>query len=337
MEEKILDMGVIKRMVELFPQYDYSKVEYKNIKTDVIIICNEIDEDGASHGEFNKIPEVLLRGYGCPKCSGSYYNKPHGYWNNKAICIKEAKKYRNKFEFQRKCAGAYNSVRRNGWMNDVDKLYDPTIIYKNYNDKIHCVYVYKFNDLKTCYVGRSSCIKRRHRQHKNGVKHRNGEMSYDGVYTFAHNNNLNFPPPIILEDSLNAKESQRQEKYWVGHFKDNGWELLNKSKTGVNVGSLGARLKWTYEACKKESLNYKTKNEFRIGNQSAYNSSVKNGWINEFYIQTKKPDNYWNNLENCINEAKKYTGARDLLNNSGGAYNPARKNGWLKHLKYRKD
>jgi len=46
-------------------KYDYSKVEYKNCKIPVIIICNE-------HGEFQQTPEVHYLGSGCSKCAGRY-------------------------------------------------------------------------------------------------------------------------------------------------------------------------------------------------------------------------------------------------------------------------
>ena len=48
-------------------KYDYSKVEYKNNKTKVCIICPE-------HGEFWQIPYDHLRGIGCSKC----YHKKRG-------------------------------------------------------------------------------------------------------------------------------------------------------------------------------------------------------------------------------------------------------------------
>lgn len=43
-------------------KYDYSKVEYKNSKTKVCIICPE-------HGEFLQAPSKHLYGRGCPKCA----------------------------------------------------------------------------------------------------------------------------------------------------------------------------------------------------------------------------------------------------------------------------
>lgn len=45
-------------------KYEYSKSEYINSKTDVIIICKV-------HGDFNQTPNAHLRGTGCPTCSGN--------------------------------------------------------------------------------------------------------------------------------------------------------------------------------------------------------------------------------------------------------------------------
>ena len=42
--------------------YDYSKVEYKNNRTKVWIICPE-------HGEFYQTPDIHLSGCGCPECA----------------------------------------------------------------------------------------------------------------------------------------------------------------------------------------------------------------------------------------------------------------------------
>jgi len=44
-------------------KYDYSKVEYINTKTSVIIIC-------PTHGEFEQAAYNHTRGYGCPSCRG---------------------------------------------------------------------------------------------------------------------------------------------------------------------------------------------------------------------------------------------------------------------------
>lgn len=43
-------------------KYDYSKVNYKNCRTKIVIICPE-------HGEFYQTPNGHLNGYGCSKCA----------------------------------------------------------------------------------------------------------------------------------------------------------------------------------------------------------------------------------------------------------------------------
>jgi very-short-patch-repair endonuclease len=53
-------------------KYDYSKVEYINSQTKVIIICKE-------HGEFNQLPSSHIRGAGCPVCSGVYKKNTIGF------------------------------------------------------------------------------------------------------------------------------------------------------------------------------------------------------------------------------------------------------------------
>lgn len=49
-------------------KYDYSKVEYKNAKSKVKIICHEKDEFGVEHGEFEIRASNHISGIGCPKC-----------------------------------------------------------------------------------------------------------------------------------------------------------------------------------------------------------------------------------------------------------------------------
>jgi len=46
-------------------KYDYSKVEYINAKTKIIIICK-------FHGEFNQTPSNHLSSYNCQKCSNNF-------------------------------------------------------------------------------------------------------------------------------------------------------------------------------------------------------------------------------------------------------------------------
>lgn len=55
------------KLINSHKDYDYSKVEYKNDKTKVCIICPR-------HGEFWQTPHGHLQGQGCPKCVRKEWN-----------------------------------------------------------------------------------------------------------------------------------------------------------------------------------------------------------------------------------------------------------------------
>lgn len=49
---------------------------------------------------------------------------------------------------------------------------------------------------------------------------------------------------------------------------------------------------WTYEKCKEESLKYDNRKDFKENSSSAYNTSLKNNWLNDIckhMIQKRKP------------------------------------------------
>ena len=304
--------------------------EYKNAKSDITLYCPE-------HGEFHKdFYRLVNMKQGCPTCSrnGVVY-KPLSFWNNRENCFEEAKKYNNKYDLQKHCPSCYRGIFRNGWLDDITALYDDSIHYMKYNEPINCVYIYEYKDLNSFYVGRTNNIKRRHRQHCNGYGHSDGTRTYDVIYTFAKENGVGIPKPIILEENLTAEQSQDREDYWKKIYIDKGMNCLNKAITGVGKGSLGATIKWTYEKFCKEASKYTYKTEMKLNNQSAYKAGVHHGWIDTFLKNRKKCDTYWNNLENVLNAAKECTGAKDMVKKFGGAYNAARKNGWTKLLKYK--
>lgn len=83
---------------------DYSKVDYKNNSTKVIIICPE-------HGEFEVTPGNHLRSKtGCPKCS--YSNLSKQYQKSKEQFIKDARKiHGDKYDYSEvNYTGSFNEV-----------------------------------------------------------------------------------------------------------------------------------------------------------------------------------------------------------------------------------
>lgn len=260
--------------------------------------------------------------------------KPMNYWNDKERVLKAASQCTTKMEFKRKFGGAFNSALRNGWENEAFSAFTKTIKYIDLNKKVHCVYVYEIENLKSCYVGRTSNLHNRDLSHRRGRKHHDGSMTYDTLYTFCHEHEIEIPTPIIKDEGLNGEESLIMEDYWVNWYKDNGWNVLNAAKTGRLSGSLGAIKKWDYESCKKFCKDYVYKYELKKASYSCYDTCLKNGWFNEFGIYDKNniPIDFWNNKENCLREAKKYKSIKRFKMHSFGAYKGAERNGWLNEI-----
>lgn len=78
-------------------RYDYSKMEYKNLHTHILILCSE-------HGEFKQTPSCHFYGkQGCPKCAKDKAIKPQQKFIDEANIIHENKydyskvKYKNTY------------------------------------------------------------------------------------------------------------------------------------------------------------------------------------------------------------------------------------------------
>ncbi len=68
MKKKTRDQFIEKAKETHGDKYDYSKVDYKNSKTKICIICPE-------HGEFWQFPSNHLHGWGCIMCSERHMEK----------------------------------------------------------------------------------------------------------------------------------------------------------------------------------------------------------------------------------------------------------------------
>lgn len=209
--------------------------------------------------------------------------------------------------------------------------------YRNSDLPIHVVYVYLMDEFNTCYVGRTKNLHNRDLAHRRGRKHSDGKITYDSLYQFCIDNNLSIPAPVIKEENLTGIESLEREDYWVSYYRNNGWNVLNKAKTGINHGSLGRTVIWTYETCKEECKKYHTRTELKNESYGCYEVCLENGWLDEFGVGfAKHPDGFWNIKKNVIDEASKYKTISDFIISSGGAYNAAKKNNWLDDLPFLK-
>ena len=91
---------------------------------------------------------------------------------------------------------------------------------------------------------------------------------------------------------------------------------------------------WTLEMCKLEALKYNKKLDFRVYVMGAYESCLRNGWLEDVcshMVEIKKPKGHWT-FETCKEEALKYNSRNEFKYNSGGAFDKAYDNNWIEDI-----
>ena len=173
--------------------------------------------------------------------------------------------------------------------------------------------VYEFND-NSIYVGLTFNLDKRHKKH----------LKVGTVY-----NHIQLGKKYVLKqltEYIDIDSAKQKEYEFVRHYKNNGWIILNKSKTG----GLGSTTNgWTKEKCRIESLKYTTRFEFQKNSSGSYNSAWSNKWLDE--ICTHMKSRIWTK-EKCRIEALKYNSREEYSRNSSGSYSSALKNKWLDEI-----
>ena len=187
--------------------------------------------------------------------------KPAGYWTYDR-CKDITLKYNSIGKFRKENGGAYFAINYNNW----NHLFDHMKILPNFYKRL--IYVYEFDD-NSCYVGLTCDIIRRNKQHMEDF---NSSVNKHIIET-------GFSPKLILKsDYIDIKDCVKLEETILTQYRDRGFNILNKNKTG-SIG--GVNLYWTKERCIEEIKKYKTYSEFRKKAGGAHNSSFKNGWLYE--------------------------------------------------------
>ena len=238
-------------------------------------------------------------------------------WNYET-CYKEAQKYATRTEFQKSKSGAYNTARHNGWIKDYEWLKDRR--FDLFLGKIDSVYSYEFIEFNAVYVGRTLMKQQKTRDYQHIFYN-------DTVSIFAKENNVAVPKMKILEENLTLEEGCTKEDEWVERYKAEGWNILNKVKTG-SIGGLSQKIsKYNYDRCYQAALDCENRGEFYRKYNGEYQYSSKKKWLNDFYW-LGEPKKIWD-YESCYEEAKKYETLAEFRKNALTAYNSAHNKGWL--------
>ena len=235
------------------------------------------------------------------------------YWTKKR-CAKIALKYITRSTFAVGAKGAYKKASKYKWLDEI------CMHMTRQGDRKHkCIYSYEFPD-NHVYVGLTYNINKRQ-------NHRNKDIT-DQVTKYIFNTSL-IPLRKQLTEYLPVEQAIILESNYVDKYKNEGWILLNKSKTG---GIGGSERKWTFNKCKEIALKCQTKTEFIKVSNGAYSAACRNKWLDEIcmhMIKFSKPRSHWT-LETCIDDIKKYSTKNEWRKNSPTAYRFACKNNYLK-------
>jgi len=239
--------------------------------------------------------------------------KPRNYWT-KEKCHTKALNFNTKSSFREKYSGAYNSARRNGWLDEICLHMNK----QKYKQK-RCVYIISLSE-KHIYIGLTYNLKNRFKQH----------LRVGNIHNFIINNNIDINKIKIkkLTNYIDENIAKEEEQKYIKQYKKMKFILLNNSKGG-ELGS--NNIKWSLENCLEIALNYDYLNDFRKNHENIYSVIVKNGWMKEFIFLKKinKPRNYWTK-EKCYEESLKYKNKTEFSKKSSSAYSKSIKNGWIK-------
>jgi len=156
-------------------------------------------------------------------CQHMKYKKlPNKYWHSFDNCKNKALEYQTKTDFIRNAQHVYYISLKNGWIDEICKHMIPR------GDKYHrCIYSYEFED-NYVYVGLTNDLERRKMDRKRDEK--------DAVH--IHISKTNGSPTIKkLTEYLPINEAIQMEKHYYDKYLNEGWELLNRTKTGGLGGS----------------------------------------------------------------------------------------------------
>jgi predicted GIY-YIG superfamily endonuclease len=242
---------------------------------------------------------------------GPSERNPSGYWT-KEKAHEEALKYTNRRDFRLGSPKAVSVAVTNGWWDEITSHMESLgSLYER------AVYAWEFPD-NHVYVGLTDDLARREKEH----------LDPEGRTKVSEHIIKTGLTPIIkkISEYTNVKEAQELERCSVDLYRNTGWIILNKAKTG----GLGACKRiWTKERVAEEAKRYETKISFKKGSHSAYVIAVRNGWMDEISQHMIPVDRTIWTYEKTKEFAKQFNSRNEMNRANTSAYNKARKEGWL--------
>ena len=289
-------------------KYDYSKVEYVNATTPVVIICPK-------HGEFLQNPYNHTDGRGCKKCATEVTAAKLRYWTE-ARCYEEASRYSELKSFRTQSEDAYNAALKHHWLKnytwlsykiDVSKPKKKRQSYTQDEiiDRLRSIFGDRYSYEKVVYKAMKVPITLVcHEKDANGVEH--GEFSMRPDNIFSSNQGC----PKCYDDRRSRLQRKPVEKFIEEAIKVHGGlyeyhkvEYINgrtkvcivcpihgdfwQSPTNHLKGKgcpycSGNAKKWNKETCEQEARKHEYIFTFSTRASAAYSKALSNGWLKDY-------------------------------------------------------
>ena len=240
-------------------------------------------------------------------------------WTPESI-HKEALRYSTRSDFQKGNAGAYQTARKKGWLDQVCS-HMPNPKPKN---------SWTFENVKNealNYETRSTFSKNSRSAYSTAQQ--NGWLDEVCSHMVAAPANKKWTPDSIHKEALRYSTRSAFSKGSGGAYQkayEKGW--LDQVCSHMSRPA-PANKKWTYETVKNEALNYETRSNFSKGSGGAYQKAQQNGWLDDVCAHMQsKPKTKWT-YEAIKNEALNYETRSAFQKCNTGAYHAARRHGWL--------
>lgn len=244
--------------------------------------------------------------------------------------IKEvASKYKSKTEFYKNYKYLHRLISKN---NLYDKIFNEYTKLGSKYDR--CIYVFEFSD-NYAYIGLTYNLDKRKKQHLCD--------KHSQVFKHIQLTKSKFELKQ-LTDYINCFDASKLETEYLISYKNLGWNILNKAKTG-GLGSLkihkeknkSNKIKYNDNIVKNIALKCKTKKDFFTNYSCAYAYALRHNILDNIcsHMPKYRHDNW--TYETAIKEIQKYTKLSDFRKYSEHCYTFCKRNNISIKLKKGKD
>jgi cytochrome c553 len=177
-----------------------------------------------------------------------------------------ARKYKTKKEWRDKDPSSYVVAWRKG-SDFFDEISSHMTSLGSRSKRL--IYAFEFPD-NHVYIGLTYDVTRRKGQHLDTAQEKKDEGK-STVFKYIQESGLE-PEFKILSELIDVEESKKEEEKFIQYYKNKGWNILNRAKSG-GVG--GSYLVYTDEYLRNDAKKYNSKSEWQKNNINAYAAANK--------------------------------------------------------------